>query len=82
MTDETKTRRRAMAFMGNLIAILGLVVISYPLAPATIRTMLIDWILVVAVIMRFILGRRFQPMRYAVTLRSVRVRLTDSGHLG
>lgn len=39
-TDETKTRRRIMAFMGNLMAILSLVVIGYPLAPATIRTML------------------------------------------
>jgi len=48
MTDETKTRRRALAFMGNLIAILSLVVIGYPLTPATIRTMLVGEILVVA----------------------------------
>jgi uncharacterized membrane protein HdeD (DUF308 family) len=72
-TDETKTRRRAMAFMGNLIAILSLVVIGYPLAPATIRTMLVGWILVVAVIMRFSLGHRFQPLGSAVPLGSVRM---------
>ncbi|MGB2677554.1 MAG: hypothetical protein WAN12_10785 [Candidatus Acidiferrum sp.] len=81
MTDETKTRRRAMAFMGNLIAILSLVVIGYPLAPATIRTMLVGWILVVAAITRFILGHHFQPLGSAVTLGSVRIRSADSEHL-
>jgi len=67
-----------MAFMGNLIAILSLVVIGYPLAPATIRTMLVGWILVVAAIIRIILGNRFQPIGRNVTLRPVRVDLTDS----
>jgi len=68
MTDETKTRRRAMAFMGNLIAILSLVVIGYPLAPATIRMMLVGWILVVAAIMRIILGHRFHTTGSAVSI--------------
>jgi len=81
MIDETRTRRRAMAFTDNLIAILSLVVISYPLAPATIRSILVGWILVVAVIMRFILGRRFQPIGCVVSLRSVRIRSADSGLL-
>jgi len=81
MTDETRTRRRAMAFTGNLIAILSLVVISYPLAPATIRTILVGWILVVAVIMRFILGRRFQPIGCVVSLRSARIHSADSERL-
>ena len=81
ITDETRTRRRARAFMGNLIAILTLVVIGYPLAPATIRTMLVAWILVVAAIMRFIFGHRFQPIGCAMTLRPVRVRSTDSERL-
>jgi uncharacterized membrane protein HdeD (DUF308 family) len=80
MTDETKARRRA-TFMGSLIAILSLVVIGYPLAPATIRTMLIGWILVVAAIMRIILGHRFQPIGRNVTLRPVRVDSTDSQRL-
>jgi uncharacterized membrane protein HdeD (DUF308 family) len=77
MTGETKTRRRAMAFMGNLIAMLSLVVIGYPLAPATIRTMLVGWILIVAAITRFILGHHFQPIRSAVTLRPARIRSND-----
>ena len=63
--------------MGNLIAILSLVVIGYPLAPATIRTMLVDWILVVAAIMRIILGHRFQPLGSAVPLESVRMPQCD-----
>lgn len=75
--DETKTRRRTMAFMGNLIAILSLVVIGYPLAPATVRTILVGWILVVAAIMRIILGHRFQPLGSAVPLGSVRMPQCD-----
>lgn len=76
MTDETEMRRRAMAFMGNLIAIPSLVVIGYPLAPATIRTTLVGWILVVAAIMRLILGYHFQPPGSAVTLNPVHARST------
>ena len=80
MTDETKTRRRA-TFMGSLIAMLTLVVIGYPLAPATIRTMLVGWILIVAAITRFILGHHFQPIGSALNLRTVRVCATDQGRL-
>ena len=80
MTDETKTTRRA-TFMGSLIVILSLVVIGYPLAPATIRTMLAGWILVVAAITRFILGHHFQPAGSALNMRPVRVRSTDSERL-
>jgi uncharacterized membrane protein HdeD (DUF308 family) len=77
MTDETKTRGRA-TFMGSLIVILSLVVIGYPLAPATIRTMLAGWILVVAAITRIILGRRFQPIGCVVSLRPARIHSADS----
>jgi uncharacterized membrane protein HdeD (DUF308 family) len=78
MTDKTKTRRKAMAFLGNLVAIRILVVIGYPLAPATIRTMLVGWILIVAAITRIILGHHCEPTGSPVTLRPVRVRSTDS----
>jgi len=82
MIDETRTRRRAMAFTDNLFAMLTFfVVIGFPVAPATIRTILVGWILVVAVIMRFILGRRFPPIGCVVSLRSVRIRSADSGLL-
>jgi hypothetical protein len=80
MTDETKTRRRA-TFMGSLIAILSLVVIGFPLAPATIRTMLIDWILVVAAITRFISRSQFQPIGSSVRLRPARIHSADSERL-
>jgi hypothetical protein len=41
-TSEIKTHRGAVALMGNLIAVLGLLVIGYPLAPATIRGMVLN----------------------------------------
>lgn len=44
-TGEIKPRQRAVALMGHLIAALSLLAIGYPLAPATIRAMLLVWIL-------------------------------------
>jgi hypothetical protein len=41
MTGETGTRRRAMAFMGSLTALLGLSVLGFPLAPVMITRMLL-----------------------------------------
>jgi uncharacterized membrane protein len=63
MTNETNTSGRTWAFMSNLIPILTLLVIGYPVAPATIRTMLVGWILMVVAIARSILGDRFQNDR-------------------
>jgi hypothetical protein len=81
MTDETKTRRRATGFMASLIAMLSLVVIGYPLTPATIRTTLVGWTLIVAVLTRFILGHPFQLLESARTLRPVHLRSTGSERL-
>jgi uncharacterized membrane protein HdeD (DUF308 family) len=79
MTDETKTLRRELTFMGNLIAVLGLLVIGYSLAPATIRTVLHGWILIVIGIMQLILGYYFQTTGSSATIRTVLARSTDSG---
>jgi uncharacterized membrane protein HdeD (DUF308 family) len=54
MTGEIETRRRAAAFLGNVIAILGLLVLGYPLAPAAIRSMLLGWALFVVATAQFI----------------------------
>jgi uncharacterized membrane protein HdeD (DUF308 family) len=67
MTGEIETRRRAGVFIGNLTALLGLLVIGYPLAPATIRTMLFSWILIVVAIVQFIFGH-LQTRQSPVTL--------------
>lgn len=60
MTSETKTREGTGAFMGNLIPVLTLIVIGYPLAPATIKAILVGWILVVVAITRSILEISFK----------------------
>jgi uncharacterized membrane protein HdeD (DUF308 family) len=46
ITGQIKTPRRAIGFMGSVIAMLGLLGIGYPLTPATIRTMLLGWIMI------------------------------------
>ena len=59
-SGEIETRRRAVAFAGSLIAVLGLLVIGYPLTSATIKTLLLGWILTVVALTRFALRRHFQ----------------------
>jgi|GEM_PF-6147396 len=81
VTDKVRMHRTATALAGNLIATLSLVIIGYPLAPTTIRTMLFGWVLVVAAVTRFILGYQFQRIASSVTLRPVRVRSMDSKRL-
>ena len=70
MTSETKAREGTGSFMSNLIPVLTLLVIGYPLAPATIRAMLVGWILVVVAITRSILGNQFQVTESAVNIRT------------
>ena len=67
MTGETETSRKAAAIIGNLTASLGLLVLGYPLAPATIRTMLLGWILIAVTTMQSIFGH-FQTTQSSVTL--------------
>ncbi len=70
IAGEIKTRQRAVAVMGNLIAVLGLLVIGYPLTPATIRMLLLGWVLIVVAVTRFAVRRQFQTAGSAVTLRN------------
>ena len=56
MTHETETRGGTVASMSSLIPVLTLLVIGYPLAPATIKAILVGWILVVVTITRSFLG--------------------------
>jgi hypothetical protein len=57
MAGESKTWAVAGAFMSNLVPALSLFIIGYPLGRATIRTMLIGWILILAAMTQFIFGR-------------------------
>jgi hypothetical protein len=56
MTNETETRGGTVASMSSLIPVLTLLVIGYPLAPATIKAILVGWILVVVAITGSFLG--------------------------
>lgn len=60
MTSEIKSRGEAGAFMSNLIPVLGLFVLGYPLGRATIRTMLIGWVMIIVALTRLIFSHYFQ----------------------
>jgi hypothetical protein len=75
MTDERKTRVGAGAFIGNLIPVLSLFFIGYPLGRATIRTMLIGWFLIVVAITQFILRHYFQRTASAMRMGTAPLRI-------
>jgi DNA anti-recombination protein RmuC len=52
MTGEIRERQRAMAFLCNATAALGLLVLGFPLTPAAIRATLLGWILTAVAITR------------------------------
>jgi uncharacterized membrane protein HdeD (DUF308 family) len=56
MRDEMRTRQRAAAFLCNATAALSLLALGFPLTPATIRSTLLGWVLVVVAITRFMLA--------------------------
>jgi hypothetical protein len=66
MRGECKTRTGAAAFMSNMIPLLSLFFIGYPLGRATIRTMVVGWTLIIVAAIHFILGRYFQTKRSPV----------------
>jgi hypothetical protein len=68
MTSETERRGGTGSFISNLIPVLTLLVIGYPLAPATIRTMLVGWILIGVAITRSILRHHFHVTGSAVSI--------------
>jgi hypothetical protein len=56
MTGSIETRRRAIEVIGNLTALLGLLVLGFPLTPSTIRSLLLGWILAVLATIQFVWG--------------------------
>lgn len=78
MTSDTKAREGTGAFMSNLIPVLTLLVIGYPLAPATIRAMLVGWILICGALTRSILGHHFQTKGSVVSRRTAPARSVES----
>ena len=64
IADETK----ALAFTNNLIALLGMLVLGFPVTSATIKTTVVGWALLVIATMELVLRYltphlRFQEMR-------------------
>jgi len=56
MTAEMEARQRTVTFLEDTAAAMGLLVLGFPLTPATIKATLLGWILVVVSITRFRFG--------------------------
>jgi uncharacterized membrane protein HdeD (DUF308 family) len=57
MTGDIGAAERAVAFIGHLTEVLGLLVLGIPLTPPVLRAMLVGWVLVAVAIGHFIVGR-------------------------
>jgi uncharacterized membrane protein HdeD (DUF308 family) len=60
VTDDIKKRSTWSIFMGVLTAILGVFLIAYPLATATIATVLLGWVLIFVGIAQFVFALHSQ----------------------
>jgi hypothetical protein len=68
MTGEMEARQRAAAFLESMAGALGLLVLGFPLTPATIRATVLGWILVVVSIIRFRSGHSQIPQTFTSQL--------------
>jgi hypothetical protein len=80
VTGERKTGGGLPAFMGNLTPVLSLFFIGFPVGRATIRTMLIGWILIVVAITQLVLRHYFQTAGSASAMRTVPVSSKEYEH--
>jgi uncharacterized membrane protein HdeD (DUF308 family) len=62
LTDEIKKRSAWSIFMGVLTAILGVFLIVYPMATATITTVLLGWVLIFVGIAQFVFALHSQTV--------------------
>jgi uncharacterized membrane protein HdeD (DUF308 family) len=62
LTDDIKKRSTWSIFMGVLTALLGLFLIAYPLAAATITTLLLGWVLIFVGIAQFVFALHSQTV--------------------
>jgi uncharacterized membrane protein HdeD (DUF308 family) len=60
LTGDIKKRAAWSVFMGVLTAVLGLFLIAYPLATATITTLLLGWVLIFVGIAQFVFALHSQ----------------------
>ena len=78
IAGELEPHRRVSAFMNNLAALLGLLVLGFPVSPATIRTTVAGWTLVVVASLQFIL-RRVEQLDLA-PIRTICARVGNLSH--
>jgi hypothetical protein len=64
-----------------LTALLGLLVLGFPVSPATIRTMLAGWILVVVASLQLVL-RRVGPQLRLAPIQTICARVSNLSHYG
>ncbi len=62
LTDDIRKRATWSVFMGVLTAVLGVFLIAYPLATATITTLLLGWVLIFVGIAQFVFALHSQTV--------------------
>ena len=71
VADQVERHRRLVAFTNNLIVLLALLVLGFPVTPATIRTTVAGWAIVAVATLQFAF-RRIGPQVHAAPIRTIR----------
>jgi hypothetical protein len=55
---------RVLTFANNLIALVGLLVLGFPVTSATVKTTVVSWVLLMIAAMQLVLSYLTPPMRF------------------
>lgn len=72
---EIERRRRLSAFKNNLTALVSLVLLGFPVTPATIRTIVAGWAILAVASLQSVL-RRIGPQVRLAPIRTTRERVS------
>lgn len=75
VAGDFERRRRLSAFKNNLIALVALLLLGFPVTPATIRTAVAGWAIVAVASLQFVL-RRIGPQVLLAPIRTTRERVS------
>ena len=80
--DELERGRRLTAVTNNLAALVGLLVLGFPISPASIRTMVAGSVLAATATLEFLLRQIGTPLRVMIRAPKEDLKLRGNKHEG
>lgn len=79
IAGEIQAGQKLSAFTSNLTALLGLLILGFPVTSATIRTMVTAWVLIVVATLQLIVNR-IRPQVCPARTKTIRQQPNELNH--